>query len=540
MNHFDEMTAFHYLEAQLDEAQVAAVRAHAAECSECRSLLTALENESKWLANSLTEKDPVPARFVLQASKARLPWGWITVLGMAAGGIYTLWNGIVEPVEQQLSQAGFTGGNVMTMLFFSGAFWKGWSSVLSFLEYFSIAAVAMLLVALMQRYWRRGATVSMVLAGLILMLISAAQPARAGEVFRAKPGQPNYLLPAGQTVNNDLFVFADATRIEGTVNGDLFVWSNTVEVAGHVTGDVIAWGNHVRITGQVDGNVRSMAGSVFISGKVAKNVSVWTGVMELSHSGEIDGSLLSGAGEVMVSGRIGRDFVGFEGSTTIDGNVGGNVQLRSGQLEIGQTANIAGYTKYEGDHPAVVEAGAKLGSPVQFTMRTHAPNYRSGRYYWHQAEFWGAAFLFGLVLLLLLPGFFAEGTRASQKFLPSLGIGAIVLIATPILAVIVCITIVGIGVGIAALLLYAIALYASQVFVATWVGGALLGPGEGTGAALGRLALGLVIVHGLEMLPQHIGVLIKLVVILWGMGAIAIACYRSVKPAATAVAATAV
>lgn len=532
MNHFDEMTAFHYLEAQLDQAQVTAVRAHAAECSECRSLLTALENEGKWLVNSLAEKDPVPARFAAPVSRARLPLGWITALGMAAGGIYTLWNGIVQPVEQQLNQAGFTGGNLMTMLFFSGAFWKGWSSVLSFLEYFSIATVAMLLLVLVQRYWRRGATVSMVLAGLVLMLIAAVQPAGAGEVFKAKSGQPNYLLPAGQTLNNDLFVFADTIRVDGTVNGDLYAFGNTVEVTGHVTGDVIGWANHVRIGGQVDGNVRSGASSVYISGKVGKNVSAWAGSVEVSRNGEIGGSLTCGGGEVLLSGTVGRDLMAFAGSTTIDGTVGGNVQLRSGNLEIGQTANIAGYTKYVGDHPAVVETGAKLGSPVQFTLHSHAPNYRSGRYYWHQAEFWGAAFIFGLVLLLLLPGFFAQGTSASQKFLPSLGIGAVVLIATPILAAIVCITVVGIAVSIATLFLYLIALYASQIFVATWVGGALLGAGEGTGAALGRLALGLVIVHGLEMLPQHIGVLIKLVVILWGMGAIAIAAYRSAKPQA--------
>jgi cytoskeletal protein CcmA (bactofilin family) len=538
MKHFDEMTAFHYLEGQLESAQAADVRAHAAECAECRSLLTALENESKWLVTSLTENDPVPARFAAPASKTRLPWGWITVLGMSAGGIYTLWNGIVEPFEQQLSQAGFTGGNLMTMLFFSGAFWKGWSSVLSFLEYCSIATVAMLLMVLLQRYWRRGAAVSMVLAGLVLMLVAATQPARAGEVFKAKPNQPNYLLPAGQTVNNDLFVFADSVRVDGTVDGDLFAFGNTVEVTGHVTGDVIAWANHVRVSGQVDGNVRSGASSVFIAGKVGKNVSAWAGVVEVARNGEIGGSLVCGGGEVTVDGGVGRDLMGFSGSSMIDGTIGGNVQLRSGELEIGQTAKIVGYTKYEGDHPAVVEAGAKLGSPVQFTLRTHAPNYRSARYYWHRAEFWGAAFIFGLVLLLLLPGFFAEGTRASQKFLPSLGIGAVVLIATPILAAIVCFTVVGIGVSIATLLLYVMALYASQIFVATWVGGALLGHAEGTGAALGRLALGLVIVHGLEILPHHIGFLIHLLVILWGMGAIAIACYHSVKPAAAAVAAS--
>lgn len=534
MKHFDEMTAFLYLDGQLERGQAMELRAHTADCGECRALLTALENESKWLAFSLAEKDPVPARFAAPETRTSLPWGWITVLGLAAGGVLTLWTGVVEPFQQQLDQAGFTGGNLMTMLFFSGTLWRGWSSVLNFLEYFSVAAVAMLFMVLLQRYWRRGATVGMVLAGLALMLAAVPQPAGAAEVYKAKPGHPNFLLPAGQTVNTDLIVFGDATRVDGTVNGDLIAFGNTIEVTGHVTGDVIAWGAHVRITGQVDGNLRGGASSIFISGKIAKNVSAWAGVVELSRGGEIGGSLLSGAGEVMLSGRVARDFMGFEGATTIDGSVGGNVELRSGELLIAQTANIAGFTKYTGDHPAVVETGAKLGSPVQFTLHTHAPNYRSWRYYWHRAEFWGAAFLFGLVLVLLLPGFVAEGTRASHKFLPSLGIGAVVLIATPIMAIIVCLTIVGIGVGIATMMAYAIAIYAAQVFVALWLGNVLLGHSEGTGGTLGRLALGLLIIQLVQMIPQHIGVIACFVVILWGLGAIAIASYRCLKPAATA------
>ena len=114
------------------------------------------------------------------------------------------------------------------------------------------------------------------------------------------------------------------------------------------------------------------------------------------------------------------------------------------------------------------------------------------------------------------------------------------MIATPIVAIIVCITMVGLGVGIATILIYAIALYASQTFVSTWIGDALLGRGEGTGALLGRLALGLVILHGLELLPYHVGAIVKLVALWWGMGAIAIAIYRHLRRTSATVAPVAV
>jgi cytoskeletal protein CcmA (bactofilin family) len=533
MKHFDEMTAFLYLDGQLERAQAVEVRAHTTECVECHALLTVLENEGKWLGASLTEKDPVPARFAASAPQASLPWGWITVLGLAGGGVYTLWTGLVAPFQQQLNQAGFTGGNLMTMLFFSGAFWKGWSSVLNFLGYFSVAAVAMLLMVLLQRYWRRGETVGMVLAGLTLMLVASPQPARAGEIFKGTPANPSYTLAAGETLNNDLYVFADSARIEGTVNGDVIAFCRTVEINGHVTGDVISGAQELRIRGRVDGNVRSASEFLRFEGSVGKNVISEGSVLEFGPQAQVGGAITAFGGVMDMDGHVTRDLMVFTGETEVGGSVGGNVMVTSGRLHVTSRAEIQGGTKYRGDHPAVVDMGAKLGSPIEFTLHTHAPNYRTWRYYWHRAEFWGAAFLFGLVLVLLLPGFFAEGARASGKFLPSLGIGAVVLIATPILAAIVCITIVGIGVAIATLMIYVIAIYATQVFVATWLGNALLGRSEGTGATLGRLALGLAIIEGLQIIPYHIGAIFCFVVILWGLGAIAIASYRCLKPAAT-------
>lgn len=531
MNHFDEMTAFLYLDGQLERAQASEVLVHTKDCADCRELLESLKKETLWLEQSLQEKDPVPAQFMAPARRANVPWGWVTALGFAVAGTLTVWNGMIEPFEQQLNQAGFTGGNLMTMLFFSGAFWKGWSNVLSFFGFFAATMFAILMFVLLVRFWRRGATVSMVLASFftIALLFATPQRANAAKVFRGTPKNPSYELPAGQTVNDNLIVFGESTRINGTVDGDVIAFSNAVEVTGHVTGDVISFAKEVRIDGQVDGNVRSGSSTLWLSGTVGKNVTSEGGTIEVDSKGRVGGEVIALGGTVELDGKASRGLMALTGDTIIDGQIDGDAHVRSNNLRIGSQATITGHTSYEGNHQAVVEPGANLASPIAFTLRRRTPNYASWRYWWHHALFWGAAFLFGLVLLLLTPGFFNDGLRSSRKFLPSLGFGALFMFATPIVAAIVCFTIVGIGVAITTLLFWLIALYAAQVFVATWLGEILLGHSLGTGALLGRLALGLAILHALELIPYHVGFLVKLVVLWWGLGAIAIALYGHLR-----------
>lgn len=531
MNHFDEMTAFLYLDGQLERAQASEVLAHTSGCAECRVLLESLKRETLWLEQSLQEKDPVPARFRAPARHANVRWGWVTALAMAIAGVLTLWNGVVEPFEHQLNQAGFGGGNLMTMLFFSGAFWKGWSSLLSFFSFFAAAVLIILGFLLLRRFWGRSLTVGMMLASLFVLalglpMLLTTPVAEASEMVH---GHPNYTLPSGQTVDTDLFVVSGFTRIDGTVNGDVFAWGEEVEIDGHVTGDVIVIGRELRVNGQVDGNVRGYAQTLNINGNVARNVLNFCQDFEMGSSAKIGGSVTSFCADEIISGTVGRGITAKVGDETIDGLVGGDVQVKGEDLRIGPHANIQGKTEYTGRHAADVDPAAKLASPLAFTQLKEGPDYSNWKYYWHRAEFWGAAFLFGLVLLLLLPQFFSDAVRASKSVLPSLGFGVLFFFATPIAAIILCFTVVGIGVSVPTILIWLVAVYAAQAFVASWLGEILLGPALGTGPLLGRLALGLAIIHGLEIVPYHVGFFVHLVVLWWGLGAMAIAGYRHLK-----------
>jgi cytoskeletal protein CcmA (bactofilin family) len=526
MNHFDEMAALLYLEGQLDPERAREVSAHARACGQCRELLGALEREGVWLRQALeTEEESVPAR-LLEAPERATPWGWIAALGLSAGGAYTVWTGIVDPWRAQAAQSGFTQSNLLTMLFFSGTFWKGWDAMRSLTEFLAMSTLTIVVSWLLRRHWRRLTAAGMVVGTAFLFVLAlAAPPAGAAEV---KHGDPNFELASGQTVPTDLFVFAQRATIDGDVDGDLIVWSQVVTVNGHVKGDVICGAQNLRINGTVDGNVRSFAQSVDITGTVGKNLMSWSSQTNLEEKASIGGSVTVGSDDVTLAGKVGRDVLGMAGSFEMSGPVGGNAAIRTDHLTIDSTAEIGGAVKYTGKKKPEISQGAKMTSFSQVIPKAR-PRYERMKFYWHRILLWGVGFVFGLVLLLLMPGFYADATGACRKYAPAAGFGLLFLFATPIAAVIACATIVGLGVGIATLLLYVIGVYASTVFVAGFVGEALLGPRAGTGAAIGRLALGLFLTHVLRILP-YVGGWILFIMMFWGFGAMIMAIYKRLRP----------
>ncbi len=109
-----------------------------------------------------------------------------------------------------------------------------------------------------------------------------------------------------------------------------------------------------------------------------------------------------------------------------------------------------------------------------------------------------------------------------------MGIGLLALFATPILACLACITLVGMAIGVSGLMLWLITIYAAQVVVGAWIGARMLGESSEVPARIGRLAAGLLVIRILGNLPE-IGWVVWLIIFLWGMGAITLALFRSIR-----------
>jgi cytoskeletal protein CcmA (bactofilin family) len=532
MKHLDEMTCLLYIERQLDRARAQEVSAHTQECAACRTLLRALERESRLLTRAmLEEEEALPARLAQFQERARrsMHWIWTLAFGLAATGVYALYTGYVEPWQTEMEKAGFGGSNLLSLLIFQGAFWKGWQSMVTLLEVLALVTLAGFGLAFFRRRVRRGSALALVLAGFCAALVLQPASALASETRKGE----SVGVSRDETIKGDIFLFGDRVRIDGTVDGDVFLFGHNANVNGHVKGDVIAFAQILEVNGDVDGNIRAFTNTMTIRGTVAKNVLTFDDLMNLESAARVGGSLTIFVENLNLEGSLGRDIFIFAKHFTLSGKVGGGIRMKGDELTINSNAQVDGPIRYEGNREADVATGAKLASPVEFHKLEHKPRYMQGHYYvWR--VIWTAAFiLFGVVLFLLMPKFAEETIAAAELYGAPIGLGVLVFFGVPIAAIIACITVVGIPLGVLAGGFWFLMLCTAEIVVGTVVGNLILGKAHDTAGLIGRMALGFVLVRlvytGLEQV-HVIGLLAGLGILMWGMGAISLALYRRLQP----------
>jgi cytoskeletal protein CcmA (bactofilin family) len=525
--HLDEMTLLLYVERQLDRARGMEVSAHTQECEKCRTLLRALERESRLLTRAMLEEDePLPSRLAQFQERARksMQWIWGLVFGLAATGAYALYTSYIQPWQLQLEQAGFGGSNLLGLLIFQGAMWKGWQSVITLLEVLAMLTLVGLGAVFFRRRIRRGSALALVFAGFCTVL--AIGPAASATEFR-KGQSPT--VNKDETIKGDIYISGERVKIEGRVEGDVFAAGKDIEINGHVTGDVISAGRYLQVRGTVDGNVRSAGNTAVISGNVGKNVMWFGDVVTVESTGRIGGSVTMFGDTLAIDGHLGRDILFFGGGINLSGGVEGGIREKGHTLIIGASAQVGGPIHFEGEKPADVSSSAKLASPVEFKQMERKKEYRDSSYYIWQV-IWAAAYiLFGLVLFALMPNFSEEAVKSTEQYGAAAGLGILVGCGLPIAALIACITVVGLFIGISALFLWYAALHFGQIVVGALIGKWLMGRAEETWPLIGRMAVGFVVLRLCTMIP-HVGWVFKYGAALWGIGAISLVVYRRLQP----------
>jgi hypothetical protein len=230
-----------------------------------------------------------------------------------------------------------------------------------------------------------------------------------------------------------------------------------------------------------------------------------------------------------VGGSVGRDLRAIGDVFRVSGEVTRAVKVSGHELHLAPTARIGGdvIAKVESATSFTRDAGAKLAREPQITVAPARGEHGSscGRNQWLTFGFYfgqlmriAAALALGLVLYWLLPALFQWATPPERQLLRSGGIGFLALVATPVAAILLCITVIGLPIGVLAFLMWIVTLYLSGIFVALMVGQLLLRSPQSNGASFAlALLIGLALVRVAVNLPYLGGVLCFLVVIV-GLG----------------------
>ncbi len=360
-----------------------------------------------------------------------------------------------------------------------------------------------------------------------LLMIFTAVPVLA---FDTRSGA-TVTVASGETVDDDLYVGANTVIIDGTINGDLWAAGNAITINGIVNGSVMAAGRTVNINGDVGHAVRAAGETIIINGDVSGDVMVGCSEVNIVSTAKIGGDLLLGAGIAHIDGLIEGDIKGGGSEVTISNGVKGNIALKVESLTILPTANIQGDLTYTSEEEADIQSGAQIGGVTTHNLpevkEERAKPFPFVLFSGIGGKVTGflMALIAGLVIILLAPRrltSIAESIRSRPG--ASAGWGALILFVTPIAAIIVCITIIGIPLGLIALALWGIAIYLAQIpvglFIGRWIIGHFRGV-EGKAIMVGALALGLVILRLLRLIP-YLGFFIGLAAILFGLGAVVV------------------
>jgi hypothetical protein len=331
------------------------------------------------------------------------------------------------------------------------------------------------------------------------------------------------------TFGNDVFMAGSNVRVSDGSAGDAILTGGWISTSGVVRGDEVATGGQLDLGANVDGGLYAAGGRLRLDGKVGRNARIAGGHVEVGPDAEVQGGLTIGGGDVAVNGRVGKYLQVGAGSTRIDGHVGGDVDVASGELNVGPDTVIDGVLTYYGPQPATIARGATIHGGTHYVERKHWSPRGHRRGFGLGSWIWLAGWIIaGTILLVLWPGFARSVSEAAQRQ-PGIALllGFAVLICVPVALLLLTISIIGIPLALLLLSLYLLLLPLGYLAAAAAIGEWLLARMHHGAEVLARqrilmLIAVLIVLFVLTRLPV-LGEPLRFLVIIAGIGSLVIA-----------------
>lgn len=291
-----------------------------------------------------------------------------------------------------------------------------------------------------------------------------------------------------EIVNGDVYVIAQKVKISSNIiYGNIFVIAEEIDIQSSITGYAYIMAEKINLTGAVEG-MYVLADEFNVNNGAIINTDIKTICDKFNLNGIIARNLLISAEDINIK-STGEYEVSVKGNITYSGNLDADEELIQGQIN-----------KVEVPTPNVEEIQkAKTKSEItDFIIKSLT-----------------ALVIIAIVVLLLKDKFNYE-KRESISYVKDIAIGFGLLILIPIAAIIICITIIGLPIGIIAIILYALALYVSLPIASIVIANQIFN--EKLDTNVKKIFAGLliyVIIKGIAYLPV-IGGIINFLSILFG------------------------
>lgn len=510
-----------HADGELPPADANAVARHAQDCAACRGTLAALATERDALRTLLqSELDGVSIPTFVAPSRPRAWFALAAAVAVVGTLIDLFWSGVAAAVPSGLHWLNpFAPGElaeraVRIVSFIANedtTMWTSTVNVIGFVFFLVLLAGGAAVAA-------RHRPAAALLAALLALVVPFS-----GQAFEIRRG-PLVTLAAGELVDDTLLATGETIVIDGDVSGDLLAFGRSVTVRGSVAGDLIAGAETVSIEGAVGGNVVG-GGRAFslLGASVGRNVYGGGRDFELATATSVDGNAIAFGETVTIDGNVRRDLKGFGQTVTIGGTVDGDVEGFGEAIVLLPSARIGGdLVAHIGALDDLrVAAGAVVGGATREELgeRTERERnrYLTVGYYVGEIVLLGAAFVTGLLLLAVFPALRTLSLPNAMVAVRTGGIGLAAAVALPIAALVACITVIGIPLGILIFVLGALGLYLGKAVVAQLIGSALFRAPHGLPHYAVTLLTGLVLIRVVINVP-FVGGFANLLLTLVGFG----------------------
>ncbi len=270
------------------------------------------------------------------------------------------------------------------------------------------------------------------------------------------------------------FQAGENVKVNESIDSTSFIAGNNVEVESDIDGASFIAGNNIKLSSTQD--ILFAAGNIInIETVTAKDAFLAGSIINIQQSNIRD---LYAAGEtIRIDSNISRNVYAGGESIIINSKIDGDVNLAAEKIEIGKDAVINGTLKYEEGATINIIDGSKIEKTEVVPNKTVSIQINPVDIFMEKVISFITILVTGLILLVINKKVLKKIDKMKNDFstiAKTVGMGFLFLIVTPIAAIIVLCTLVGIPLSIITLLLYGILIYLSVIPTAYYLGKVLL------------------------------------------------------------------